>query len=136
MATADSIPDPAAPIRSPKRSRTGSGKRKKTIAVTSRYDENEFRELDEAASSAGLTRASYQRVQSLAEPSTRSTRRPPIEKELLSRVLGQLGKAGGNLNQVAKAVNTNGAEVEVINAVILEVRAAAREVQQVLGRTE
>ena len=51
---------------SPTRSRRGSETRKKTRPVTSRYDAAEFAELDEAASRAGLTRASYQRVQSLA----------------------------------------------------------------------
>ncbi len=129
MPTADPIPDPK-----PARSRSGSGKRKKTIPVTSRYDEAEFRQLDDAASQAGISRASYQRTQSLAKPNTRSVRRPPIEKELLARVLGQLGKVGGNLNQVARAVNTTGAEAEEISAVIAEVRAAAREVMQALGR--
>jgi len=89
----------------PKKTRTGSGKRKKTIPVTSRYDEAEFAELNEAASRAGLTRASYQRVQSLAAPKTRSTRRPPIERETLAQLLGQLGKIGSNLNQLAKAAN-------------------------------
>ena len=69
--------------------------------VTSPYDEAEFAELEEAASRAGLTRASYQRVQSLATPKTRSTRRAPIERETLAKVLGQLGKIGSNLNQIA-----------------------------------
>ena len=81
-----------------KRSRSGSQNRKRFRMVTSAYDEDEFKELDEAASRAGLTRASYQRVQSLATPKTRSTRRAPIEGEMLAKVSAQLGKIGGNLN--------------------------------------
>src|ERR1700679_3792712 len=83
------------------KARRGSETRKKTHLVTSRYDAEEFAELEDAASRAGLTRASYQRVQSLAKPKTRSTRRAPIERELLAKVLGQLGKIGSNLNQIA-----------------------------------
>ena len=85
----------------PTRPRRGTETRKKSFLVTSRYDADEFAELEEAASRAGLTRASYQRVQSLAKPKTRSTRRAPIERELLAKVLGQLGKIGSNLNQIA-----------------------------------
>jgi hypothetical protein len=117
------------------RSRRGSETRKKSFVVTSRYDVDEFTELDDAASRAGLSRASYQRVQSLAEPKTRSTRRAPIERELLARVLGQLGKAGSNLNQVARAVNMSGVEDAEVRAVVVEVRQAAQEVMRALGRS-
>jgi hypothetical protein len=86
----------------PNKARRGSETRKKTHLVTSRYDAEEFAELEEAASRTGLTRASYQRVQSLSKPKTRSTRRAPIERELLAKVLGQLGKIGSNLNQIAR----------------------------------
>ena len=89
----------------PRKSRSGSQKRKKFRMVTSGYDDAEFAELEEAASRAGLTRASFQRVQSLAAPKTRSTRRPPVDRELLAKVLAQLGKIGGNLNQIAHAAH-------------------------------
>jgi hypothetical protein len=75
--------------------------------VTSGYDEAEFAELDEAASRSGLTRASFQRVQSLAAPKTRSTRRAPVDREMLAKVLAQLGKIGSNMNQVGAAVNAD-----------------------------
>ena len=89
----------------PTEGRCGSETRKKTFAVTTRYDASEFAELEDAASRAGLTRASYQRVQSLAKPKTRSTHRAPVEKQLLGRLLGQIGKIGSNLNQIARAAN-------------------------------
>jgi hypothetical protein len=84
------------------KARRGSETRKKTRLVTSRYDADEFAELEEAASRSGFTLASYQRIQSLSKPKTRSTRRAPIERELLAKVLGQLGKIGSNLNQIAR----------------------------------
>jgi len=103
----------------PNKARRGSETRKKAYLVTSRYDADEFAELEEAASKAGLTRASYQRVQSLSKPKTRSTRRAPIEKELLAKVLGQLGKVGSNLNQIARAAHLDReVEAEVVAALV------------------
>jgi len=114
--------------------RRGSETRKKTIPVTSRYDEAEFAELDEAASRAGLTRASFQRVQSLAAPKTRSTRRAPIERETLAKVLGQLGKIGSNLNQIAHAANVGVAGRLVVNGAIQDLRAVLPTLLEALGR--
>ena len=116
--------------------RRGSETRKKSYLVTSRYDADEYAELEEAASRARLTRASYQRVQSLAQPKTRSTRRAPIERELLAKTLGQLGKIGSNLNQIAHAANLNQeveddvkTSIEVLRALVpLIVRALGREI--------
>jgi hypothetical protein len=116
------------------KSRSGSQKRKKLHMVTTAYDAAEFAELDEAASRAGLTRASYQRVQSLAKPKTRSTRRAPIEKETLAKVLGQLGKIGSNLNQLAKAAHLDRAERAEIGAAVAEVRGMLPVILEALGR--
>lgn len=116
------------------KSRRGSETRKKSIPVTSRYDETEFAELDEAASRAGVTRASYQRIQSLSEPKTRSTRRAPIERELLAKVLGQLGKIGSNLNQLARAANVGETDRAEIVVAVAELRALVPDVQDALGR--
>lgn len=91
--------------------RRGTETRQKSVPVTTRYSPEEFAQLDEAASRAGLTRASYQRVQSLATPpKTRSTRRAPIERELLAKALGQLGKVGSNLSQLVRAADLDSAE--------------------------
>ena len=116
------------------KSRRGSETRKKTIPVTSRYDEAEFAELDEAASRAGLTRASFQRVQSLAKPKTRSTRRAPIERELMARVLGQLGKIGSNLNQLAHAAHLDNAQTGEVMATVAELRGLLPPIMEALGR--
>ena len=116
------------------RSRRGSDTRKKTIPVTTRYDAAEFAELDEAASRAGLTRASFQRVQSLSKPKTRSTRRAPIERELLAKVLGQLGKIGSNLNQIAHAANIGHDRRADVDAAVAELRAVLPPMLEALGR--
>jgi hypothetical protein len=100
-----------------------------------RFDDDELARVEEAASRAGLAFASYGRAQMLGAPAPRSVRRPPIEKELLARVLGQLGKVGSNLNQVARATNSTGAEIDEVRAAIAEVREAAQEVMRALGRS-
>jgi hypothetical protein len=53
---------------------------------------------------------------------------------MLAKLLGQLGKAGSNVNQVARAVNTTGAERAEIDATMAEVRAAAEAITSALGR--
>lgn len=117
-----------------RKSRSGSQTRRKPHMVTTAYSDEEFAILDEAASRAGLTRASYQRVQSLAKPKTRSTRRAPVDKELLARTLGQLGKIGGNLNQIAKAANLDRYERVQLGEALVEVRRTASLVMQAMGR--
>jgi len=118
-----------------RKSRSGSQRRKKLHMVTTAYDAAEFAQLEEAASRAGLTRASYQRVQTLGTaPKTRSTRRAPIERELLAKSLGQLGKIGSNLNQLAHAANIDQSDEAKIMAAVAELRDLLPDFLQALGR--
>ena len=117
-----------------KKTRSGSQKRQKLHMVTTGYSAEELAELDEAASRAGLTRASFQRVQTLAKPKTRSTRRAPVDRELLARTLGQLGKIGSNLNQIAHAAHLDINERAELGAVIVQIKATAAIVMEAMGR--
>lgn len=121
--------------RPARRGRRGTEKRKRTTCITSRYDDGELAELIEAASRAGLTPASYQRVQSLAQPKTRSTRRAPIDREMLGKTLGQLGKVGSNLNQLAHAANLDCTHRAEIMGAVAECRALVPHLMKALGRT-
>jgi hypothetical protein len=104
--------------------------------VTTAYDDTELAALDDAASRAGLTRASYQRVQTLATPpKTRSTRRAPVEREMLAKALGQLGRVGNNLNQLARAANIDRTEREEIMITVAELRGMLPAFMQALGRS-
>lgn len=114
--------------------RRGSETRKKGFLVTSRYNAEEFAELEEAASQHGLTRASYQRTQSLARPKTRSTRRAPVEKEVLAKMLGQLGKIGSNINQIAHAAHLEMTQRKELDAALAELRALTPLIHAALGR--
>ncbi len=127
----------------PARSRSGSETRQRTEATRTRFTPAELAEVEDAASRYGLTPASFSRTAQLsvargearlsAAPA-RSVRRPPVEKEQLARVLGQLGKIGSNLNQVAKAANMNKAELAEFMEVLAEVREASRAVMHAMGR--
>ena len=115
--------------------RSGSQTRQKSHMVMTRYSPTEFVQLDEAASRAGLTRASFQRVQSLGTPpKTRSTRRAPVEREMLAKALGQLGRVGNNLNQLARAANLDRTEREQIMGVIADLRELLPLFLEALGR--
>ena len=85
--------------------KSGSEKRKRNPLMGFRVDENERAEILAAASRAGLEPSSYMRTSCLATPKTRARRRPPIEKEMMAQLLGQLGKAGGNIHQLVKYQN-------------------------------
>ncbi len=113
--------------------RSGSENRRKSFPVTTRYSPEEYAELEDAASQHGLTRASYQRVQSLAKPKTRSTRRAPIERELLAKVVGQLGKIGSNLNQIAHAANMEITLRSELGSALAELRALLPVLRNAMG---
>jgi hypothetical protein len=61
--------------------------------------------ITEAATRAGLSVGAYLRATALGSPGPRAVRRPPVERTELARILGQLGKVGSNLNQLAHAYN-------------------------------
>jgi hypothetical protein len=86
------------------------------------------------ASYSGAAQLSVARGSALTVTPARSVNRPPVEKEPLARILGQLARIGGNLNQVAQAVNMSTADAAEIPAAVRKVRAMAQVVMEALGR--
>lgn len=84
----------------------GSEKRLRTSHLTVRLTPDERAAIDAAADRAGLTAGSYARQVVLGAPAPRQVRRPPVERRELARLLGELGRVGNNLNQLARAVNS------------------------------
>jgi hypothetical protein len=70
-----------------------------------RLSDDEYAVVLAAAARAGLATSSYARETLLGAPTPRQVRRPPVERRELARILGELGKIGGNLNQLARAAN-------------------------------
>lgn len=74
--------------------------------ISVRCTAKEHAAIDEAATHAGLSIGAYLRSLALGSPGPRAVRRPPIERKVLVRLLGHLGKLGSNVNQIARVVNT------------------------------
>jgi Bacterial mobilisation protein (MobC) len=81
-------------------------KLRRTSHITIRLSADERIALDEASARAGLMTGSYVRQRIFDGPTPRQVRRPQVEREELARILGELGKIGSNLNQLAKASNS------------------------------
>lgn len=131
-------PDQVQPAPSPEpasKSRRGSEKRQRGKSVLVRFADEEFLLVETAASNTGLTVPSYTRAILLGEKlKTKSRNRPPIERELLARLLGQYGKIGSNLNQIAHAANLGELPGKELEAALAELRVLNAQTMRALGR--
>lgn len=84
----------------------GSETRKRTKTKSIRFSPDELAQVEAAAEKAGLTVGGWLRLAVLDAPPPRQSRRPVIEKELLSLLLRHLGKIGSNVNQLARTANS------------------------------
>jgi len=96
--------DPAEPIPAVKRDR----RRLRTRLLAVRCTAEELAAIHAAASRAGLSAGAFVRLQTLGAPGPRAARRPPIERVELARLLGETGRLGSNVNQLARAANAAG----------------------------
>lgn len=89
-----------------------------------------------AAAQAGLSLGAYFRALADSTPGPRAVRRPPVERAELARLLGELGKLGSNVNQIARAVNTTGdlPATDDLAAARLAIEAMRDAVMKALGR--
>lgn len=114
---------------------SGSEQRQRQDALRIRLTEAERATVSEAAERAGLSLAGYARAVLLAAEPLRQSRRPPATKAELAVILGQLGKIGSNVNQLARASNSEtviaAGELAAASAAILEIRDA---IMAALGR--
>ncbi len=91
--------------------------------------------VDERAEAAGLSRSAYMRAAVLGHPGTRAVPRPPVEKKLLALAVGQLGRVGNNLNQLAHRANTGLPVSDAAIAPVLdELREVIAAIMKALGR--
>jgi hypothetical protein len=83
----------------------GSNSRQRNQQILVRFSDAEFAQLIEKADQAGLARAAFMRAVALGQSGPRAQRRPPADHVALRRLLGELGRVGNNLNQIARALN-------------------------------
>lgn len=81
-------------------------KRQRNRRIDFRLTEAEYAEVRRKADRAGYTVGAYVRATVLGSPGPRAQRLPPTNKHLLVKLLGQLGKIGSNINQIARAINS------------------------------
>lgn len=100
-----------------------------------RVTPKERAEIAEAASKAGLAPGSYARGKILGGSPPRAVRALPVERQALALLLAQIGRVGGNLNQLAKAGNS-GLPVDAsdVAPVLADLRAVRDEIRAMLGR--
>lgn len=103
-------------------------------------------ELERRAERAGLSVAAYMRYQCLGEAGPRAVKRPPVERQALAVLInqlgqsaGELGKCGSNVNQIARALNSDREvphdiddTLALLRDTMAEVRAAALAVSATL----
>lgn len=117
-----------------KRSRSGSQKRRQQ-RISLGLEPTDLDVVDERAEAAGLSRAAYIRAAVLGHPGIRAVPRPHVEKALLGQTVGQLGRVGNNLNQLAHQANAGRVLTpEALEPVLADIRQTLAAVMRALGR--
>jgi hypothetical protein len=106
----------------------GKEERRRVHKVDTRWTAIEHACLAAAAQAAGLTKGGYVRALALGCPGPRSQRAPSVDARALAEATAALNKVGSNLNQMARVLNSGGA-----NLTTKECFAAMRDVRAVLG---
>ena len=89
-----------------------SPKKRRTAALRVRITSDERRALDNAAERAGVGPCSFARVAVMAALDLQPTPPPPRRRKpseaavSVARFLGEIGKVGNNINQLARCVNS------------------------------
>jgi hypothetical protein len=81
----------------------GSDKRRRGKIIAFRCLDEEFAAIAAKAGKAGLAVAGFMRAVGIGDAGPRAQRRPPADEKMLREGLGQLGRAGNNLNQITRA---------------------------------
>jgi hypothetical protein len=109
---------------------SGTDKRQRELTVTVRLTQDERDTLDALSSRSGLAIGAFLRAAAFGDSGPRAQRRPPADHVALRQILGQCGRIGNNLNQIAKHLNAGGypdiPELRVALAIYPVIRDAIR----------
>lgn len=110
--------------------RAKSNTRQRTETLYARLTPDEKAAFLERADSAGMTAAAFLRAAALGDAGPRAQRRAPADKAALLQLLGELGRIGNNVNQLARTANAgldlDAAALKEAVAAILEMRELTR----------
>jgi hypothetical protein len=117
--------------------RSGSQKRQRVKSLQIAMTPEELIVIRERAAESGLSPSSYGRAVLLGTPGPRARRSPPLNAELLAHAVAQLNKAGSNLNQIARILNSGQAvgSREAVEA-LTDTRAAIVRILDIVGRRD
>lgn len=87
---------------------SGTGTRKRNKQVLVRLTDQEFADAANKADRAGYPLATMFREAAFGHPGPRAQRRPPADHKALRQLLGECGRIGNNLNQIARSLNAGG----------------------------
>lgn len=85
---------------------SGSDKRQRPHQSLIRWTDEEFASITDRADKAGLAVAAFMRAVAFGNPGPRAQRRPPADHKVLRQLLGEVGRIGNNINQIARALNS------------------------------
>jgi hypothetical protein len=124
-------------VRTPASERTKE-RRRRVHKVDTRWDAIEFASLDAAARATGLARGGYIRTLVLGSAGPRARRSPSIEIEALAQATAALNRAGNNLNQIARILNSGGSVslAHTSFAALTETRTAVTRILDLVGRRD
>ncbi len=110
-------------------------KRQRTELIATRWTPEERAELEARAERAGVSVAAYLRQQALGGSGPRARRRPHADAAALLQLLGQVGRIGSNINQLAHAANAGGwPSAAAMNEAAQDVAAMRAAIRQALGK--
>lgn len=92
-------------VDKPKRRK--SEKRQRGVVKGIRFLEDEFNAAAANASAAGMSFGAYVRAAATGNAGPRAQRRLPVDAQLLRETLGQIGRVGNNVNQLAYQANAH-----------------------------
>jgi hypothetical protein len=123
-------------VSAPSRNNSGSEKRQRDRgAILVRLLPEERATIEAKARAAGLSLASFARAAMLGSAGPRARRAPTVNAELLGYAIAALNKAGSNLNQIARALNSDRPiAIDRCLVTLAEVQSAAARIRDCVGR--
>lgn len=114
--------------------RSGSEKRKRSIVLTARFTEEEARAVRQMAERTGHSVSALIRHALLNVPPPRARRRPSVDHKAVAKLLGQLGKIGSNINQLAHYAHLGRFQSDSIEVALRDLMELRLACLQALGR--
>lgn len=118
-----------------KKKTRGTEKRQWQQRITFRVTDDEWLEISLAAEKAGLTVGSYVRRQTLKTPRMRAVKTPRVNAALLAKLLGQVGRVGGNIHQIVKWMNYGeGIDQPALSSALKDFKDVSAAIMKAMGR--